>query len=57
MNWVTRAGVHIDRAGSAWLVRRFIDPDATFAFVTDYGVAIFDGLYYHRALLAGKDPA
>jgi hypothetical protein len=35
VRWVTRAGVHIDRAGSAWLVRRFIDPDATFAFVTD----------------------
>ena len=35
MRWVTRAGVHIDRAGSAWLIRRFIDPDATFGFVTD----------------------
>jgi len=32
---VTRAGVHIDRVGSAWLIRRFIDPDATFGFVTD----------------------
>ena len=35
MRWVTRAGVHIDRAGSAWLIRRFIDPDATFGFVTE----------------------
>ena len=35
MRWVTRAGVHIDRVGSAWLIRRFIDPDATFGFVTD----------------------
>jgi hypothetical protein len=34
MRWVTRAGVHIDRASSAWLVRRFIDPDATFEFVS-----------------------
>ena len=32
---MTRVGVHIDRAGSAWLIRRFIDPDATFGFVTD----------------------
>jgi hypothetical protein len=32
---VTRAGVHIDRASSAWLIRRFLDPDAEFAFVTD----------------------
>jgi hypothetical protein len=34
MRWVTRAGVHIDRASSAWLVRRFIDPDATFEFLS-----------------------
>ncbi|MCA1987393.1 MAG: chromate resistance protein [Desulfovibrio sp.] len=31
--WVTRAGVHVDRIASAWLIRRFIDPDAAFAFV------------------------
>ncbi|GAA1844197.1 chromate resistance protein ChrB domain-containing protein [Microlunatus capsulatus] len=33
--WVTRAGVHIDRAASAWLIRRAIDPDARFVFVDD----------------------
>ena len=27
--WVTRRQVHVDRVGSAWLIRRFIDPDAT----------------------------
>jgi hypothetical protein len=32
--WVTRAGVHIDRIASAWLIRRFIDSDAEFRFVT-----------------------
>ena len=31
--WVTRAGVHIDRIASAWLIRRFIDPGAKFRFV------------------------
>ena len=31
--WVTRAGVKVDRIASAWLVRRFIDPAAAFAFV------------------------
>jgi hypothetical protein len=31
--WVTRTGVHIDRIASAWLIRRFIDPQATFKFV------------------------
>jgi len=32
--WVTRSGVHVDRIASAWLIRRFIDPDARFRFVT-----------------------
>lgn len=31
--WVTRAGVHVDRIASAWLVRRFIDAEAGFRFV------------------------
>lgn len=31
--WVTRSGVHVDRIACAWLVRRFIDPDATLKFV------------------------
>ncbi len=35
MKGVTRAGIHIDRAACAWLIRRFIDTDAEFTFVTD----------------------
>jgi hypothetical protein len=31
--WVTRQGVYVDRIASAWLIRRFIDPDACFRFV------------------------
>lgn len=31
--WVTRSGVHVDRIACAWLIRRFIDPDAVFKFV------------------------
>jgi hypothetical protein len=31
--WVTRSGVKVDRMASAWLIRRFIDPAATFVFV------------------------
>jgi hypothetical protein len=31
--WVTRQGVYVDRIASAWLIRRFIDPDARFKFV------------------------
>ena len=35
--WVTRSGVHVDRIASAWLVRSFIDPKATFKFVPARG--------------------
>jgi hypothetical protein len=35
MKWATRAGVHIDRAACAWLIRRHLDPDAVFVFVDD----------------------
>jgi len=35
VRWATRAGVHIDRAACAWLIRRFVDPDAAFVFVVD----------------------
>lgn len=35
--WVTRAGVHVDRIASAWLIRRFIDPEARFKFVPPKG--------------------
>ena len=31
--WVTRRGIHVDRMASAWLIRRFIDPEARFEFV------------------------
>lgn len=35
MRWATRTGCHIDRAASAWLIRRFIDREAEFVFVSD----------------------
>ncbi len=35
--WVTRRGVHVDRIASAWLIRRFIDPEASFRFVDGKG--------------------
>jgi len=31
--WVTRSGVHVDRIACAWLIRRFVDPEAVFKFV------------------------
>lgn len=35
--WVTRSGIHVDRIASAWLIRRFIDPEARFKFVSPKG--------------------
>ena len=35
--WVTRENVFVDRIASAWLIRRFIDPQATFRFVSARG--------------------
>ena len=35
--WVTRKGIHVDRMASAWLIRRFIDPAASFKFVPGKG--------------------
>jgi hypothetical protein len=32
--WLTRPRPEIDRVGSAWLIRRFIDPKAKFVFAT-----------------------
>jgi hypothetical protein len=39
MHWVTRRGIKINRAATAWLIRRFVDPQATFVFVDGREVA------------------
>jgi hypothetical protein len=55
--WITRKGIHVDRMASAWLIRRFIDPDARFKFVTSRGYRpqpgelrfdMFDAEYTHE---------
>jgi hypothetical protein len=33
--WVTRANVHVDRMASAWLIRRWVDPDARFKWIAE----------------------
>jgi len=37
--WITRPRPGVDRMASAWLIRRFIDPDARFSFAPDRGAA------------------
>ncbi|HEY0384021.1 MAG TPA: chromate resistance protein ChrB domain-containing protein [Candidatus Elarobacter sp.] len=34
--WVTRPRMWVDRVASAWLIRRFVDPDATFQWLDDF---------------------
>jgi hypothetical protein len=33
VKWVTWRDVRVDRIGCAWLIRRFVDPEAEFVFV------------------------
>jgi hypothetical protein len=45
--WATRRGCHVDRTACVWLIRRFVDPGATFAFFGDpaeapEGAELFD---------------
>jgi len=58
--WVTRAGMHIDRIASAWLIRRFIDAKARFKYVSErsYQAApgelrfdMFEGEFTHEGEL------
>jgi hypothetical protein len=55
--WVTREGIKVDRMASAWLIRRFVDPQASFKFVPASGYRalegelrfdMFDGEYTHE---------
>jgi hypothetical protein len=34
MKWVTRKNPHVDRCACAWLIKRFIDKDAIFGFIS-----------------------
>ncbi|MEU4332816.1 chromate resistance protein ChrB domain-containing protein [Nonomuraea dietziae] len=46
MKWATRAGVHIDRAACAWLIRRHIDEAAEFVFVDDPALVPADAIAF-----------
>jgi len=39
MNWVTRRSIRVNRTATAWLIRRFLDPAASFLFVAPEDVA------------------
>lgn len=39
MTWVTKKRIKVNRAATAWLIRRFIDPEATILFVEPEQVA------------------
>lgn len=42
--WVTRSRPGVDRMASAWLIKRFVDPQARFAFVADRESAPHDAV-------------
>ena len=39
MKWVTRRRIHVNRTATAWLIRRFLDPEAEIVFVEPEEVA------------------
>lgn len=39
MKWVTRKQIRVNRVATAWLIRRFIDPQAELIFVEPHEVA------------------
>ncbi len=39
MNWATRHHIHVNRTATAWLIRRFLDPQAGILFVEPEDVA------------------
>lgn len=39
MQWVTRKQIRVNRVATAWLIRRFVDPQAEFIFVEPDQVA------------------
>ena len=48
MKWITREKVKVDRVACPWLIKRFIDPGAEFAFLpedTDWS-RVRDGIVY-----------
>lgn len=51
MKWITRERLRIDRTASAWLIQRFVDPQAEFLFVPGGDVmaraAAEDAIPYH----------
>jgi hypothetical protein len=66
MQWATRRKIRISRAASAWFIRRFVDPDASFAFGSDEEVLALErdgaigfhcpGTRYPRKNAAGLTP-
>jgi hypothetical protein len=48
VKWITRENVKVDRVACPWLIKRFIDPDAQFEFVskdTDWS-SVTDGILF-----------
>lgn len=57
MKWVTRKGVKFDRTACAWLILRFIDPQAEFGYLTadEMPQAIADGAHaFHNYAWTGN---
>lgn len=52
--WVTRARPYVDRISSAWLIKRFIDTNAEFVFVSEEQVPFHDDRHIGFDIQGGK---
>src|SRR5215213_8528607 len=59
MNWITKEHIRVGRMGCAWLIKRFVDPEAEFAFLPSgqlrADVSSFEVVLEHFGLT--NDPA
>jgi hypothetical protein len=53
MKWVTRKRIHVNRAATGWLIRRFLDPEAEILFVEPGEVA---GIQEHEGAIGFDAP-
>ena len=58
MHFITRERIHVDRIATAWAIRRFVDPKATFEFVPrTRDVSSMDGIPFDlRGVELGHRP-
>ena len=57
MKWITWEKVGVDRIACAWLIRKKVDPDATFIFIKrGFDYKEMDGIAFDLSLIHISEP-